>query len=367
MNDLLAHSIRLILDNQAPSGAYPAAVDYATYRDCWFRDGSYIAYSMSLAGHPESADRFHQWAADAIIRRAHIIEKAVDHRRNGLPLETADLLHTRYTLDREDSITDWPNFQLDGLGTWLWALNQHVLISDTPPTTSRAQAAELVSQYLTALWDQPCYDCWEELPDQVHPHTLAAIHGGLAADQTLFHRDHTNPLAAITHTLLNNAATNGYFTKSIGRNDVDTSLIGLVTPYNVVASDHPSFVKTLHKIETELRHNGGGPHRYATDTFYGGGEWVVLAGWLGWHHATIGDQTAAHQLQRWIEAQADDHGNLPEQVPHHLNAPDRHQDWVDQWGPIAKPLLWSHANHIILSQHLARDGPTRSLGPQSTS
>jgi GH15 family glucan-1,4-alpha-glucosidase len=352
VTDLLAHSIQLILDNQAPSGAYPAAANYPTYQDCWFRDGSYIAHAMDLAGHPESSERFHRWAADAIIRRAHIIEKAVDQRRNGLSLETTDLLHTRYTLDGEDSTTDWPNFQLDGLGTWLWALNQHAVLSDTPPTNSQAQAAGLVSQYLTSLWDQPCYDCWEELPDQVHPHTLAAIHGGLTADQNLFQRDHATPLLAIEDALLNNASINGYFTKSIGRTDVDTSLIGLVTPYNVFTAELPAFVRTVHKIETELRHNGGGPHRYSTDTFYGGGEWVVLAGWLAWHYASTGNPTPASQLLDWIEAQADTKGDLPEQVAVHLNAPDRHQEWVDQWGPIAKPLLWSHANHIILALHL---------------
>ena len=33
-------------------------------------------------------------------------------------------LPTRYTLDGElePEVDDWPNFQLDGYGTWLWAL-----------------------------------------------------------------------------------------------------------------------------------------------------------------------------------------------------------------------------------------------------
>ena len=36
-----------------------------------------------------------------------------------------------------------------------------------------------VCDYLAALWQLPCYDCWEEFPDRVHPHTLAAIYAGL--------------------------------------------------------------------------------------------------------------------------------------------------------------------------------------------
>jgi len=45
----------------------------------------------------------------------------------------------------------------------------------------RERAAGLVANYLTALWQLPCYDCWEEYPDKMHPHTLAAIYGGLKA------------------------------------------------------------------------------------------------------------------------------------------------------------------------------------------
>ncbi|HLF44046.1 MAG TPA: glycoside hydrolase family 15 protein [Acidimicrobiia bacterium] len=352
MTDLVARSISLILDNQAASGAYPAAVDYPTYRDCWFRDGSYIAYSMDLTGHPESASRFHQWVADAVLRRADTVDKAIEHQRNGVPLDSADLLHTRYTLQGQESDTDWPNFQLDGLGTWLWALREHHQTVGEAIPGKRAEAADLVTRYLTALWEHPCYDCWEEFPDQIHTHTLAAIHGGLTADQVLFDRDHTQTLDSIREVILRDAVIGGHFTKYLGHDDIDTSLVGLATPYQVVDANHPAFLRTVHLIETRLRHNGGGPRRYPTDTFYGGGEWVVLAGWLAWHHAQAGNDAAAHQLRDWIEAQADPAGNLPEQVPHHLNAPDRHQEWVDRWGPIAQPLLWSHANYLIVKHHI---------------
>jgi len=89
-----------------------------------------------------------------------------------------------------------------------------------------------------------------------------------------------------------------------------------------------------------------------TDTCYGGGEWAVLAGWLAWHYARTRKRAAAQQLQNWIEDQADAEGNLPEQVSHSLNKPDRQQEWVDRWGTVAQPLLWSHANYLIAQHHL---------------
>jgi len=46
-------------------------------------------------------------------------------------------------------------------------------------------------------------------------------------------------------------------------------------------------VRSFAKIEADLR-QGGGVHRYATDTYYGGGEWVLLTAWLGWYYTKIG-------------------------------------------------------------------------------
>lgn len=76
----------------------------------------------------------------------------------------------------------WPNFQLDGLGTWLWTLAEHVRLTALrvlPPAWR--DAAALTARYLAALWPRSCYDCWEEFEDRVHPYTLAAIYGGLRA------------------------------------------------------------------------------------------------------------------------------------------------------------------------------------------
>jgi GH15 family glucan-1,4-alpha-glucosidase len=79
---------------------------------------------------------------------------------------------------------------------------------------------------------------------------------------------------------------------------------------------------------------------------------VLLAGWLGWYYALHGDLDRAHIAQAWIEDQADEYGQLPEQVPGTLNDPAMYQPWVDRWGEIARPLLWSHAMYLILHQAL---------------
>jgi GH15 family glucan-1,4-alpha-glucosidase len=348
MTDLFQRSIDIILQNQSPTGAYPASPNFATYRYCWFRDGAFIAYAMDLAGEHESAHRFHHWAAATVNRRAGTVKRAIDKALRNEPLDPADILDTRYTVDGATGDEDWPNFQLDGLGTWLWALDQHRQLSERPLPDNWLQATDLVAGYLSTLWRRPCYDCWEEFPDEVHMYTVAAIFAGLQAHASLSGADNERILEEIKQFLCDEGISQGHFVKYLGSEQVDASLLALATPYAVVSPGDPVMVATVEQIEAVLR-RGGGVHRYAADTYYGGGEWLLLTAWLGWYYTQIGTYDKAIAAKKWVEDQADEQGNLPEQIPATLNDPDYYEPWRRRWGDIALPLLWSHAQYIILS------------------
>ncbi len=366
MSSLYAASIDLILKHQHPSGAYVASPNFAPYQYCWFRDGSFIAFSMDLAGQHESARRFHLWAANTILRRKKIIQQALDRLAANLPLRPEDQLHTRYNLDgSDDHGADWPNFQQDGFGTWLWALSEHLKFSPSREFTPIFRsAASLVADYLQALWSHPCYDCWEEYPDHVHPYTLAAISAGLEAHEQMTGVDHQQTISAIKNRLLQYAASFGYFVKFPDNPAVDASLLGLSVPYKVFPPDDPLMLRTVEQIERTILREGG-LHRYAQDTYYGGGAWILLSAWLGWYYLELSKakpelkQDLAEKistLKNWIESQAERTGDgywLPEQIPQHLNDPGYYPLWVDRWGKIASPLLWSHASYIILMNKIA--------------
>lgn len=287
MTDLLQRSIEIILENQSPTGAYLASPNFTTYHYCWFRDGAFIAYAMNLAGEQESAHRFHGWAAAVINQRTDIVKRAIAKAQQNEPLAPSDILDTRYTVAGAAGDEEWPNFQLDGLGTWLWALQAHQQLSETDLPDEWLQAAGLVADYLAALWQRPCYDCWEEFPDKVHMYTLAAIYAGLQAHTSLSGANHERILADIKRFLCEEGASQKHFLKFVGSQQVDASLLGLATPYQVMRPDSPLMQATVTKIEADLR-QGGGVHRYATDTYYGGGEWVLLTAWLGWYYTKIG-------------------------------------------------------------------------------
>ncbi|MCL6567990.1 MAG: hypothetical protein K6T35_03725, partial [Meiothermus silvanus] len=92
-----------------------------TMAQMYFRLG--LHETRGSAGQHDSAQRFHDWAARTVLRHADKAERAMQRAAHGEPLG-GDYLHARYTTDGAEGLQDWPNFQLDGFGTWLWALGE---------------------------------------------------------------------------------------------------------------------------------------------------------------------------------------------------------------------------------------------------
>jgi GH15 family glucan-1,4-alpha-glucosidase len=206
-----------------------------------------------------------------------------------------------------------------------------------------------VAGYLQKLWRLPCSDCWEENETEIHTYTMAAIYAGLMAHSRMRGSTQSSQTALkIKKYVLDRLSLNGYLRKNRHDPEIDSSLLGAAVPYGLIELDSPIFQETLARIEKDLLSPDGGMHRYKKDTYYGGGEWLLLTAWYGWVELKLGDEASARRALTWIESQADEHGNLPEQVSHHLNDMKAYPGWVEQWGQSASPLLWSHAMYIIL-------------------
>jgi isomaltose glucohydrolase len=366
-DDLAAVSLEIIAAGQVASGAFLAGPTFSQYRYSWLRDGSFIAEALDLAGAHERSARFHHWVARIVSASAEGLDRArATARRGSVPHET-DYLHCRYTADGATADGDWPTFQLDGPGIWLWGLGRHVELAGSIDG-ELSSAAAIVARYLADLWPIPCADAWEEFEDQVHTSTLAAIAAGLRAASSMW-----SELAADKSIKQARAAIDarlsegtGALTKWPGNPEVDGSLLWLAAPYEYLAPEHHRFAATLARIEAELISDGVGVHRYRSDTFYGGGAWPVLSSAYGrvlLRRDGPGDIDHARRILHWIEAQANEAGALPEQVAEHALAPHRLDEWRDRWGESANPLLWSHAAYLALrielEQHQAR---TAALG-----
>jgi GH15 family glucan-1,4-alpha-glucosidase len=361
--DLGRRSVEIILANQTVSGAFIASPTFSQYGYCWLRDGAFIAHALDVAGEHAAAARFHDWVVEVVLARADCLERAGAAGRRGEVPAAQDYLHCRYSADGAESAVEWPSFQLDGPGIWLWSLGEH-LARGGELSPRRAGAASLVAEYLAALWRCPSYDAWEENPEQVHSSTVAAIAAGLRAAGRYVAGDSAASNAArrrwaesadLMMQHLREAAVDGYLPKWPGSSAVDGSLLWLGYPYRLVRLDDPIFAATLERIEADLVSPGGGVHRYRDDTYYGGGEWILLTAALGSVYAergAPGDRQRALHCLEWIERQADSEGLLPEQAEEHALHPEWIDDWVRLWGPSARPLIWSHATYLVLRHQL---------------
>lgn len=350
---LRAHSIAVILDNQHPSGAYIASPNFSVYGYSWFRDGAFIAEAMRVVGEQSSAERFHAWAADVVNARSAQIESLIARSLAGDEPDPEEHLHCRYNLDGSTSTDDWTNFQLDGFGTWLWGVAR-IHSDDAPPAVR--EAARVLVPYLERFWGSPSFDWWEESAGHVHVSSVGCIAIGLETLAAVPWIDaDTRRIALATASdiraaLLAEGVVDGHLAKWFGGNGVDASALALIAPLRLIEATSELASGTVTVIRDRLANPG--VHRHLDDTYFGGGQWLLLTALLGLAELATGDAASARTRLAWIEAQAEPNGDMPEQVPVNLLHPESEARWIEQWGPVASPLLWSHAMYLLLHEAL---------------
>jgi GH15 family glucan-1,4-alpha-glucosidase len=354
-------AVAAMLACQQENGALIASPDFETYHYCWLRDSSFAAYALDRCGEHDASARYHAWVGAALAGIGSELDTAVRQRRSGLPVDSAVLPPTRFALDGAAVADDWPNFQIDGYGTWLWALREHLARAGRGELpASLRESARRAASFLAEFALDPCYDVWEENPGGVHSSTLACVYGGLIAAADLL--DDADLLARareVQSSVQVAAAAARRYQKSSISAEVDASMIWLATPFGLVDDRDPLFLAAVREITGQLDLDGG-LRRFPSDTFFGGGAWPVLTASLGWHQAVTGDIAAARQSLAWIAARIDEQGRLGEQFGGDQRQPEMYREWVQRWGHPARELLWSHAMYAVLSLEL-------SVAPDETS
>jgi GH15 family glucan-1,4-alpha-glucosidase len=340
---LAERSLRVLRDGQSRNGAFVASPAFRVYDFGWLRDGSFCAFVLDRVREVGAAGAFHEWVRATLERHRDRAEAAVRRLEAGEQPPPEAMLPARFTLAGElehaDGDEPWPNFQVDGYGMWLWALEEHFgcrLPREWRPTV------ELAASYLAAAWPLHCWSCWEELHSGEHASTIGAASAGLAAAGRLLEDTrYTAEADTVRAHLLQRFAVDGRLGREPGVDGVDSSMVWLTVPWGVLELDHPVAVATIDAVRRQLVGPSGGVYRYLGDTYYGGGEWLLLTSSLAWHEAVAGGDPA--ELLAWVRGHASSNGDLPEQVTGHAQHPSMIESWVERWGPVANPLLWSHA------------------------
>jgi len=345
---LALHSLKVITENQNISGAYIAAPSFEQYRFAWLRDGAFCALAAFVAGDTASAAKFQTWAVDTILKHEELFINAIAILDAGHDLSPEDSPPTRFLEDgslEKDHHTAWPNFQLDGYGTWIAVLNQ----TQTLYSEKDIAAVRIVADFLLSSWMNPCYDCWEEEGGKVHGSTLLAIVGGLqSASDITGDPIYLKVSRVIREYIEREFVIDGHFIKHSGSPAVDASLAWAALPHHAYELDNPILQKTLEVIARDLRTEGGGVKRYLGDTYYGGSDWVLLEALFAWNLAASGDRAAFDNTISWMRKQVDINLDLPEQVLNNPQDAEMIKPWEKLWGMNAQPLLWSHAMYLLL-------------------
>jgi isomaltose glucohydrolase len=344
------HSLEVLRAGQAPSGAFVASPAFDVYRYAWLRDGAFCAHAFDLVGEREPAARWHEWVAASIEAQRGSIESVTRRVNGGETPPPSAMPPARYALDgslEPPEEEPWPNFQVDGYGMWLWALEEHLSTGPLPPQL--AQTVDLVADYLRATWALQCFNCWEEFDGGIHASTLAAVFSGLAAAGRLLADERWAAEAERVRAFLLQQLVDGRrFKRGPADGRLDGSLLWLGVPFRVLPLEDPRIEATVEAVRRELSGPDGGVYRYRGDTYFGGGEWLLLTSSLAWHDALTGNVDAFERSRAWVRAQALPNGDLPEQVTTFAQEPAMIDPWRRRWGPIATPLLWSHAMYLIM-------------------
>src|SRR5690625_2279982 len=254
---LISKSHEVITSLQVENDAYPASPTFSAYKGfSWFRDGAFIADGVSAAGEEGSASAFFDWCSAILQRYAPRINSIVSAADIN-PVIDEEMLPTRFTFAGDFGDAKWWDFQLDGYGTWLWAVVAHTKRYRLDPGRWR-EAIELTVDYLLSSWRRPCYDWWEEHSEQIHVSTLGCIAAGLRAVSGFDLLTTEKAQAArktvdeILELISQQGVQDGHLTKWLGTAEVDASLSALIAPLGIIPADSQLARNTIDKIEAYL-------------------------------------------------------------------------------------------------------------------
>ena len=333
-----------ITANQDAGGAYVASPNFPVYRLSWLRDGAFIADAMSRAGRIASAEAFFGWCSKVVlVDRGERIGSPRRPAGAGESIAARSSCTRGFTLDRpgvrggvgptSSSMATEP-----GCGRSMPIAAGTVELSRRSSTAPRYPLA-----YVAAFWDHPSYDWWEEHPYERHSSTLAALYAGLGPPASWGvaggERERSPPAAStIRDTVRADARRLGHLPKWLGGDSVDGSLLAAGVPFGLVlAPDDPLMTATVEAVEAALVVDGG-VYRYLEDTYYGGGQWLLLAAFLGWHQAAASAEPTTPGRSSTGSRSRRHAGWRPARTGARAGARSgRVDEWVSRWGPVATP------------------------------
>ncbi|ADG13575.1 glycoside hydrolase 15-related protein [Methanocaldococcus infernus ME] len=321
--------INLLFLSDRSGGIIASPSLHPDYRYVWGRDGSYIAIALLLYGIKFPAERFFKFMAKVQNPNGSWLQ---NYFVNGKPRLTGE--------------------QIDQAGSVIWALNVYNRLYGNKEFLERLwDMVEKAGNYLANSIFKPCFDLWEE-KFAVFSYTTGAIYAGLKSAIEIgisLNKDIDESWYRSLERLKRDvnklySEEKGRFLKSINPifEEIDTSILGLSYPFNLVKFEDERMIKTAEAIEKAFNYRVGGIGRYPEDCYFGGNPWIITTLWLSLYYKKLYEilniskyKDKSNQLFKWCLKYSFE-GLFPEQVHKDLGVPVS-----------ALPLGWSNAMFLI--------------------
>ena len=321
------------------------------YSFCWPRDAIFITTAMDILKMEKDTEKFYRTFCKNT------------QSKNGK-------WEQRFYTD--GTIAPCWGYQIDETAAIVHGVYQHYLVTKEESFLKEnlkmcEKACEFLLKYIDDVFQETkkfelSYDLWEE-KEGVHTYSLATIFSAFNAiiniydillptfetnrlkqekmrKQTLVFQ---NKVLEIKEYIIKNlySTTKKSFIRNQDDEKMDISLLGLVTPFNVLTAKDKKILNTVERMNLTIRTYTGGYLRYEGDQYAGGNPWVIANLWMAHYCVQSGNIEEAKRCFKYVVKSATDLGFLGEQINNETMKPA----WVIGLG-------WSHAMFVIVLQEL---------------
>ncbi len=344
---VLEKSKEVILDCSLENGAIIAAnsdlsiypKDCQNYRYVWPRDASFILVAADILNIKGIHDNFYNW----------LMDRAEELNESGI------IFQNYYP----NGPKRWIGFQPDQNGSVLWSIYEHYKGNLDKALKIKGLITKL-AEGICNVWDKDHFtiitqDLWEEnytFPKLKNNHTysLAACSHGLRCANEIIKNDRWSEVSKDMKKMIDDSYDNYFYRTSGKLNDllIDSSMLGLVYPFNIYSSKDKRIINTIKMIEnTNVKNNL--VYRYEKDMYdsfrysgidarRGSGSWPLLNFWMSIYYSIKKERRKALDYYLTVLDLIEDY--FPEQIFNN----------EIQQSPM--PLAWSHAMFVISSRYL---------------
>jgi hypothetical protein len=313
------------------------------YGYSWPRDGAYLASALGAFGFRERVEHYFRFLTET--------------------QDGSGAWWQRY-LATGHAGPSWGRIQIDEPATVLAAAYQHfrrtrdyLWLETFWPTLEKGLKFLEVFHSTPDGMGQPSHDLWEERMG-IHAYSLGAVASAfltgsflageiLETDSQVRYHELGKKISALIldrfvpdqGPIQRSFVSNQYWDQAM-----DVSLLGLIQPFGVIRSDHPSARRLVDLVRSRLWcQSVGGVFRYEGDVYRGGNPWILTTLWLGYVEMTLENWVEAREAFQWAMSKATPLGLFPEQVHKESGKPY----WVI-------PLGWSHAMYLLFVEGVIR-------------